>query len=186
MRDIYLIGMHLLLLAFIITSLASCEKSKQEGQTKGDQQQVALENANKKILDLTTELEQVRVENQRLKTENERLASGVISITPRAQQLIACYGTGIWDYGDDPEFPVFVKAMQGSGVREIVSELNERFWKYKQPSIRLKRQEGHTVFVGVKNEEELGEEMGSHGAESYMTVVAFSLVSVKSIDCVHF
>lgn len=32
----------------------------------------------------------------------------------------------------------------------------------------------------------LGEQMGSNGALSYMTAVAYSLVSVKGIDCVFF
>jgi hypothetical protein len=188
MNSFYYKGIYLLITAFLLTGIVSCEKNRQksEGQTKADHGQEALTNANKKIEELSIELNQLRAENQRLKTENDRLASGVTNITARAQQLIACYGTGIWDYGDNPEFPVFVKAMQGSDVKEIIVELNERFRKYKQPTISLKKQAGHTVYIGVDNEEQLGEEMGSNGALSYMTMATFSLASVKGIDCVYF
>ena len=126
------------------------------------------------------------MEKQQLKDENDRFAANGITIQPKMQQLIACYGTGIWDYGENIDFPVFVRAMKGSDVREVITALNERFRRYKQPTIKLKKLEGHTAFIGLNNEEQLGEEMGSNGAVSYMTVVTFSLISVKGINCVYF
>jgi hypothetical protein len=172
----------------IITSIVGCHKSeqKQVEQPKINQDQEALATANNRIQELSAQIDQLRIENQRLKAKNDFLTSQNEVIQPRIQQLIACYGTGIWDYGDDINFPVFVKSMKGADVRDIMAELNERFQKNKQPKITIKKKEGRTVFIGVDNEEQLGEQMGSNGALSYMTAVTYSLISVKGIDCVFF
>jgi len=176
-------------LAFLImVSILACEKpvQKQVEQPKNNQQQGALTTANNKIQELSAQIEQLKTEILRLKTKNDFLTSQNAIIQPRIQQLIACYGTGIWDYSDAINFPVFVKSMKGSGVQDIIAELNERFKKYKQPQIIIKKKEGRTVFIGIDNEDQLGEQMGSNGALSYMTAVTYSLVSVKGIECVYF
>src|SRR3972149_5020163 len=126
------------------------------------------------------------MENQRLKAKNELIASQNNDIRPRLQQLIGGYGTGIWDYADNANYPVFVKSMKGAGIREVITELNDRFQKYKQPKVKFKKKEDGTVFIGVDNEEQLEEQMGSNGAIGYMTTVTYSLTSVKGIDCVYF
>jgi hypothetical protein len=179
---------HLILVTLIIASIAGCEKSdqKQVVQPQINQDQEALVNANSKIQELSAQIDQLRIENQRLKAKNDFLASQNEVIQPRTQQLIACYGTGIWDYGDDINYPVFVKSMKGAGVRDVIDELNVRFQKDKQPKITIKKKEDRTVFIGVDNEEQLGEQMGSNGTLSYMTAVTYSLISVKGIDCVFF
>lgn len=172
----------------IIAGIIGCEKSEQKQvvQQKMNQDQEALATANSKIQELSAQIDQLSIENQRLKAKNDFLASQNEVMQPRIQQLIACYGTGIWDYGDNIDSPVFVKSMKGAGVRDVIDELNERFQKYKQPKIIIKKKEGRTVFIGVDNEEQLGEQMGSNGALSYMTAVTYSLISVKGIDCVFF
>ena len=178
----------LLLAILVIASIIGCNRPEQRKVVPPptSQDQEALMNANRKNLQLTAQIDQLRIENERLKAKNDFLATQNKVIQPRTQQLIACYGTGIWDYGEDIDFPVFVKSMKGAGVRDIIGELNARFQKDKQPKIVIKKREGSTVVIGVDNEEQLGEQMGSSGAVSYMTAVTYSLVSVKGIDCVFF
>jgi hypothetical protein len=172
----------------LIVSIVSCQKTEQRqvDQPAVNQDKEALATANNKIQELSAQIEQLRLENQHLKAKNDFLAAQNQVIQPRIQQLIACYGAGIWDYGDDPNFPVFVKSMKGASVQDITAELNKRFRKDKQPKIIIKKKEGRTVFIGVDNEDQLGEQMGSNGALSYMTAVTYSLVSIKGIDCVYF
>lgn len=172
----------------IIASIVGCDKSeqKQVEQPKINQDQEALATANNRIQELSAQIDQLRIENQRLKAKNDFLMSQNEIMSPRMQQLITCYGTGIWDYDDDINSPMFVKSMKEAGVQDVIAELNERFQKDKQPKITIKKKEGHTVFLGVDNEEQLGEQMGSNGALSYITAVTYSLISVKGIDCVFF
>jgi len=182
----------LMALALILTVVA-CEKSEQRpaaqqpvAQPEVKQDQEALANANIKIQELTAQLDQLKLDNQRLKAKNDLLASQSENIRTRIQELIAGYGTGIWDYAGNANYPIFVKSMKDAGVREVIAELNDRFQKYKQPKVKFKKKEHDTVFIGVDNEEQLEEQMGSNGAIGYMTTVTYSLTSVKGIACVYF
>lgn len=179
---------HLLLGMLIIVSIAGCDKTEQKQvvQAKANQDQEALANANNKIQELSAQIDQLRVENQQLKAKNDFLSYQNKDIQPWIQRLIAGYGTGIWYYGENINYPVFVKSMKGAGVQDIIAALNERFQKIKQPKIKYKKKEDGTVFIGVNNEEQLSERMGSEGALSYMAAVTYSLTSVKGIDCVYF
>jgi hypothetical protein len=177
-----------LLALVLILTLIACEKQEQKpvAQPEVKQDQTALANANSKIQELSAQLDQLKAENQRLKAKNDLLASQNANIQPRIQALIAGYGTGIWDYAEDTNDLVFVKAMKGAGLRDVMTELNDRFKKYKQPRIQFKKKDDGTVFIGVDNEDQLGERMGSNGALGFMAIVTYSLTSVKGIDCVYF
>ncbi len=182
----------LMALVLILTAVA-CEKTEQKPvvqqpvappEVKHDAE--ALANANSKIQELTDQIDQLKNENQRLTTKNDLLASQNNHIRPRLQQLIAGYGTGIWDYAENSDYPVFVKSMKDTGVQEVIAELNGRFQKYNQPKVKFEKKKDGTVFISVDNEDQLDEEMGSNGAIAYMTMVTYSLTSVKGIDCVYF
>jgi hypothetical protein len=179
---------HLLLAILIIVSISGCDKTEQKQvvKAKANQDQQALANANIKIQELSAQIDQLRVENQQLKSKNDFLSHQNEDIQPWIQRLIAGYGTGIWHYSENINYPVFVKSMKGAGVRDVIAALNEMFQKFKQPKIKYIKKEDSTVFVGVDNEEQLSERMGSDGALSYMTAVTYSLTSVKGIDCVYF
>jgi hypothetical protein len=169
-------------------AVVACEKHEQKpvAQPEVKQDQEALANANSKIQEQAAQIDQLKSENQRVKAKNDFLASQNENIQPRIQALIAGYGTGIWDYAEDTNDLVFVKSMKGAGLRDVMTELNDRFKKYKQPQVQYKKKKDSTVFVGVDNEDQLGERMGSNGALGYMAIVTYSLTSVKDIDCVYF
>jgi hypothetical protein len=172
------------LIAFI--GILGCNKpdQKQVQQPARNQDQEPLEAANRTIQELSAQVERLRIDNQRLKTKNEFLTKQNEILNPRLQQLIAFYGTGIWDYREDDNSPVFVKSMKGADVQSVIAELNEGFQRDKHPKLIIEKKEDRTVYVGVDDNEQLGERMGSNGALSYMTSVTFSLISVSGIDCV--
>ncbi len=177
----------------LILTVVACEKAEQKpvvqppvAPPEVKQDQESLTNANNKIQELSAQLDQLKAENQRLKAKTDLLASQNENIKPRIQALIAGYGTGIWDYAEDNNNLVFVKSMKGAALRDVMTELNERFKKYKQPQVQFKKKKDGTVFVDVDNEDQLGERMGSNGALGYMAIVTYSLTSVKGIDCVYF
>ncbi len=178
----------LLLALVMILTLMACEKHEQKpvAQPEVKQDQEALVNANSKMQELSAQLDQLKYENQRLKAKIDILVSQNENVQPRIQALIAGYGTGIWDYAEDTNDIIFVKSMKGAGLRDVMTELNDRFKKYKQPRVQFKKKEDGTVFVGVDNEDQLGERMGSNGALGYMAIITYSLTSVKGIDCVYF
>jgi hypothetical protein len=168
------------LLAILILAVASgCERPEQRqvvqhkevDQSRVDDDVRALADARGKIQALSGRIDQIGLENQRLKARNDLLESQARDMQPLIRQLVAGYGTGIWDYGNNINFPVFVRSMRGANVREVIAALNERFRKFGQPRILYKKKHDHTVFIGVDNEDQLGEQMGSNGALSYMTSV---------------
>lgn len=161
------------------------EKATQSSSAR-NQDQEALAEANRKIEELSSQLEQLRTENRKLTDRNEILVRQQKEFEPRVQQLISGYGTGIWDYTDDGNYPVFVKAMKGAGFKEVIAELNKRFRKQGQPELRVKKKDQATIYLTVSDEELLGERMGSHGASAYLEVIRYSLASVNGIECVYF
>ncbi len=122
----------------IIVGIVACSKSEQRQVVppKTNQDQAALAAANNKVQELSAQVDQLKAENERLKSKIDFLASQNADIQPRLEQLIAGYGTGIWDYAENIDYPIFVKSMKGASVRDVIAELNSRFQKYKQPKIK--------------------------------------------------
>jgi hypothetical protein len=175
------------LAVFVLLSPAACEKAGQPPAPAGARQdREAPATDRDKIAELSAELERLRIENRDLAARNEELALQNKEAGPRIQQLISGYGTGIWDYGDDDVYPVFMKPMKGAGFKEIIAELNSRFRKEGGPEIRFEKKDRGTVYLTISDEEMLGERMGSQGALSYMAAVTYSLTSVQGVDCVFF
>jgi hypothetical protein len=164
-----------------IVCIVGCEKAD---QAHADKEELA--KAHKEIEELSTQLDLLVGEIKELKVKNEQLESHQKRLQPRIQRLISGYGTGIWDHEENDIYPVFARSMKGADVKAVIAGLNERFLKYKQPQVGYKKTEERTVFIGLDNEEQLGERMGSHGALNYMTSVSYSLTSVKGVDCVYF
>jgi hypothetical protein len=185
---------HVLLASIIIAGAAACEGPQQKQvvqpkrveQPKGNEAEQALNDAKAKIQGLSAQLQDVTIENQRLKARNDLLESQDREMQPLIRQLVAGYGTGIWDYGEKIDYPVFIRSMKGANAQEVIAGLNERFRKFGQPGLSYEKKEDRTVFIRVDNEEQLDEQMGSNGALSYMTSVVYSLTSVKGVDCVYF
>lgn len=168
-----------LLIVCILTLAAGCEKTE-------TQPQEPTAPAEGRIEELSAELEHLRNENRELAARNQELARYVKDSGSRIRQLISGYGPGIWDYGENDDYPVFMKALPGAGIDGVLAELNQRFRSEGQPELRFVRKDGRTVFLAVADEEQLGERMGSHGALAYMEAVAYSVTSIPGVECVYF
>ncbi len=183
-----MVRFRLFLALILIFVILGCRKAEQKHavQPEANQAQSALANAEARMQKLSAQVEQLQIENQRLRGKNTFLESQNRNLLPRIQRLMDGYGTGIWDYDATAQYPVFVESLKGAGVRGMIVAMNKRFRRSREPIVLFKKKEGNTVFIGVDNDEQLGEQMGSDGALGYMTSVAYSLTSIPGVQCVYF
>ncbi len=135
--------------------------------------------AQAEIQSLSAQLEKARAETAWLEQRNEELRK-------LNEQLFTGHGTSIWDYDDMNNLPVFVESLKGAGVSEVIARLNSRFGRMRSPGVVFKKQEGRIVHIRTDNDEMVTTQMGSSGAAAYIKSVAYSLTSVKGVDCVYF
>lgn len=146
-----------------------------------------------------TALQDCRSRNDALKSEAERLGQAVRDLQLKNQLLVYRnrdlrawtrkltdgYGPGIW-YMDDTTMPVFVQPMASAGPPEIIAELNRRLTADGLPAVELVGVAEGTAALKVADETQLTQRMGSHGAESYIQAVLYSVASVAGVDCIAF
>ncbi len=176
---------YLAVFMFII-SLFGCgdaDLEKAQLELKGAKESVsALKLENEKLLNQIYELQG---EIERLESDNKRLVSKLEELKECSLKLLDSYGPGIWDV-DEFMCPRFLRSVKSANINHVVEELNKFYEKEGLPKIFLKRIDKGIAYVGVEDEKMLTQQMGSHGATSYMKAVTYSLASVKGIDCVFF
>lgn len=193
-------GRPLFLIWVMVVVISGCGDSTSEELNKKFKQ------INKRISEIETELDQAnaniqsaRAKNERLSNETARLRNAVQKLKLKNQllsrrnkefkawtrKLADGYGPGIW-YMDDSVLPVFVRPVPSGNVAEIAEELNRKFEKNNLPKILIKKIENQKAYVGVDDEELLTQRMGSHGAESFLNTIIYSVGSVEGINCVWF
>jgi hypothetical protein len=121
--------------------------------------------------DLTIKLEELEREKSAAESWADALARG--------------YGPGVW-YFSELERPIFHHSPQSESLESIVTELNSLFSEDSLPTILLKGESDLIVQVGVSDDLQLTQGMGSSGAQAYLQVVLYSLTSLPGIDCVDF
>ncbi|MBW2192475.1 MAG: hypothetical protein JRF27_01680 [Deltaproteobacteria bacterium] len=168
------------------------EKEFKQVEEKIHKIETELDRANAGILSAHAENERlsgdvVRLLNaaQKLRLENQLLSRRNREFKEWTRKLSDGYGPGIW-YMDESVLPVFVQPVPSGDVADIAEELNRRFEKDTLPKILIKKIENQKVYVGVNDEEMLTQRLGSHGAESFLNTVIYSVGSVNGIDCVWF
>jgi len=183
MRIIYttLLGVFL-----IIGCLAGC------GDSELDKVRRELKAANETIRNVRLENEKLLKEILERQVEIERLKTDDTEKTEKLKELKKCslkladgYGPGIWDF-DEYMCPVFLRSVKSGTLVDIIDELNKGYKKQGLPTLFLERIDQGVAYVGVSDEEILTQQMGSHGATSYIKSVTYSLASVAGIDCVFF
>lgn len=102
-----------------------------------------------------------------------------------ADALARGYGPGVW-YFSEQERPLFHHSPQSESLESITAELNSLFSEDDLPTILLKGETDSIVQVGVSDDLQLTQRMGSSGAQAYLQVVLYSLTSLPGIDCVDF
>ena len=144
-----------------------------------------LNEANAKIAELTSENQKLREQNSELRQFQETLMIDHKELKEWAEKLVDGYGPGIW-YISDSINPLFVKPVTSGNINEIIRELNQKFKQDRLPLITLFEIKGETVYVRIGDAEILTQQMGTHGASTYLNAITYSLASVNEIKCVIF
>jgi len=81
---------------------------------------------------------------------------------------------------------VFKEGEKFDSVKKDQKKLIELLNRYKQIEIEFLRLAGDTIFVNVKNDEVLTEQLGTCGADEYLGIVVLTLTEIKGIGKVNF
>lgn len=97
---------------------------------------------------------------------------------------------GIWQCefpeGGGHERMQLTQAVPNADVSVLIAQLNEYFSTEAQPLVSLSAVEADTARVTVSDDQQLGERMGSAGANCYLASVTYSLTSIEPVDYVWF
>jgi hypothetical protein len=93
---------------------------------------------------------------------------------------------GIWAATDDVMHVRFADPVRAQDVRDLVAALDARHDNDFNPTLQLEAVEGAVARVGVSDDEQLGERMGSGGAAIYMASATYTLTPLPRIDTVYF
>lgn len=144
-----------------------------------------LKEANAKITQLTLENEKLQRLNTELIQKQDALLINHQELVAWTQKLVDGYGPGIW-YMDESTLPIFVKPVTSGSIKEIIDGLNHKLKQDRLPLITLTRTQDNIAYVRIDDAEVLTQQMGTHGATSYINAVTYSLASTDEIDCVMF
>lgn len=117
--------------------------------------------------------------------ENKLVSKRIEFLEARVMNLFAGYGQGIWN-ATQIDNPVFVRSTNFNSIVEFIWELNKEFEKDSAPKIIFKKVNNRVVHVGIDNESQLTQRMGSFGAGDYLMSAFYSISSFENIDCVFF
>lgn len=137
------------------------------------------------VSDLSAQVETLNLNLQTLAAENERLSGNYSELGVWADRVVARFGEGIW-YMEDQRYPFFTESLKGASLESLISHLNHRFSQDKLPEVIYLDRHESTVVVGISDDNQLGTQLGSFGAASYMNAVVFSLASMDDVTCVTF
>ena len=97
--------------------------------------------------------------------------------------IIKGYGPCVWA-GGPFERPIPVEPVEKGTPETLLAKLNTIFRSTDSPAATLLKIENGTVFIKIVDDEKLTQEMGTSGAANYINSIAYTLLSVQSIECV--
>lgn len=152
-----------------------------------------LERSQKQCLEKNFELQTENKQLQEVRRQYMLLQSSHGSLKDRYDQLenwskalVEGYGPGIWKQSEPFFRPLYAKRPRVSSIQGIIDELNEHHRMKNNPLLVLKKVENRVVHLGVSDDRKLTTQMGSSGASTYLQTAAYSLNSLKGVDCVSF
>lgn len=92
---------------------------------------------------------------------------------------------GLWAPDEQAMHIRFADSVDTQDVGELVDAFNGRFAGSFNPELRLRSVDGSVARVGVSDDSQLGERMGSTGSEMYMASMTYTLTSLGRIDSVY-
>ena len=175
-----------MLIGFGVMLVLACENTElSKHQAALEKTTAELKTARAENQSLKQKISQLEKAVQRLHIEKEMLAAKQNECDQWSKKIIANHGVGVW-YIDEFTLPVFVKSMPNATVVDIIRELNQRYEKDRLPKLVFKKTVKRTAVISVDDVAYLTQQMGTHGATSYIQSALFSITSVAGIDCVLF
>lgn len=148
---------------------------------------------------LSVEVELLKEENARLEKENKEMNAKLSSERSDSEntqvlnderfawesELVRRIGPSIWRVSEF-DFPLPEKRLENLTPEALVEHLNKDSRSQDLPEIALVVIREKTAFVKVVDDDHLTQSMGTSGAMGYIRAVAYTLASIKKIDCVEF
>jgi hypothetical protein len=159
--------------------LQSCDN---EGSQKTRNQLVAIQQENST---LRQQLNDLRDHCRDVQSKHENLTIAHEELKQWSRELMVILGPSLWSPGTY-ERPFPIKFYKTASAPQLAAELNHHFQSIKLPQFTLLGIQGNLAVVQVQEGARLTETMGTTGAQGYLGAVAYTLCSLKHIDCVDF
>lgn len=108
---------------------------------------------------------------------------------PRGRQklraLLLDNRVGIWEPDEQAMHIRFSDSVDAQNVRDLVDAFNARFAGSFNPELRLLSVENAVARVGVSDDDQLTERMGTAGSRMYLATMTYTLTSLPRIDSVY-
>ena len=121
-----------------------------------------------------------------LQAENTKLKASEQEVRARLAGLFYDKRTSLWSCNSAVTQIERIAEIPNAGPEGVIAEFNRRFASDHDPNVVFERLEVDTIFVAVKNPEDLTQRMGTAGASCFLASATYSLTSIDGIDYVWF
>lgn len=120
-----------------------------------------------------------------LKAEYENLELQKEELKRWNHDLVKACGPSVWNLGIY-EYPLPYKFFRKASLQQLLTGLNDLLRARHLPEVVIKEVKGSTAHLQIPEDTILTQQMGTTGAEAYLNAVAYTLCSIKEINCVTF
>jgi hypothetical protein len=151
-----------------------------------------LEKTQKQLIRLQSENDMLQQQYSDLQRRNNELEDELENLKAKqdewkqwTQELAAAIGPSIWSPGIY-ERPIPIQFFKKASPAQLIQALNQHLKSLQLPQVKLLGVRDHSAVVQVEHAEQLTQNMGTTGAESYLGAVTYTLCSLEQIQCVDF
>lgn len=131
------------------------------------------------------QLNDLRHHCQDVQSKYENLTISHEELKQWSRELLVTLGPSLWSPGTY-ERPLPIRFFKTASAPQLEAELNHHFQSIKLPQFTLLRLQDKIAVVQIQEGARLTETMGTTGAQGYLGAVAYTLCSLKHIECVDF
>ena len=173
-------------LVLVVLLLQGCQDNEIiELKTDLQGLETRLTDANKKIEALESQNNSFRQKLEEAYFKYENLQIQKTEMDEWTGYIIKGFGPCIWA-GGQFERPIPLEPVGNGTPDNLLAKLNAVFKRTDSPVATLSKIENGTAFIKIADDEKLTQGMGTSGAANYINSIAYTLLSVKSIQCVDF
>jgi hypothetical protein len=108
-----------------------------------------------------------------------------LQLEKKVQPLLLDRRVGLWAPDEQADSIHFEAPVAAHSAADIVSAFNQMNAGTISPILELQTVRGHTAYVAVSDDAQLGSRMGSAGARMYVSAMTYALTSHPEIDSVY-